>query len=164
MSIFIAELLILSTKFVRTQESKKFVSFIMFKTYILRSVKDGSYYYGHTSSMAARLDYHNKGRVKSTKAKRPWRVFYFEEYATKSEAYRREMFFKSIDGYNFLRESGIIKPTESWQSGRMRRSWKPLYLAVPGVRIPHSLQTDKALTFCVRAFFMSKRSSLLDGA
>ncbi len=27
---------------------------------------------------------------------------------------------------------------ESWQSGRMRRSWKPLSFTGPGVRIPHS--------------------------
>ena len=28
--------------------------------------------------------------------------------------------------------------TESWQSGRMRRSWKPLSRKAPGVRIPYS--------------------------
>ena len=27
---------------------------------------------------------------------------------------------------------------ERWQSGRLRRSWKPLYCEVPGVRIPVS--------------------------
>ena len=43
---------------------------------------------------------------------------------------------------------------ERWQSGRLRRSWKPLYREVPGVRIPVSplnvldrngQQTDKKL-------------------
>ena len=43
---------------------------------------------------------------------------------------------------------------ERWQSGRLRRSWKPLYCEVPGVRIPVSplnvldrngQQTDKKL-------------------
>ena len=29
---------------------------------------------------------------------------------------------------------------ERWQSGRLRRSWKPLYREVPGVRIPVSPQ------------------------
>lgn len=27
---------------------------------------------------------------------------------SKSEAYKREMFFKSIDGYNFFKSEGII--------------------------------------------------------
>ena len=34
---------------------------------------------------------------------------------------------------------------ESWQSGRMRRSWKPLYREVPGVRIPHSPPEKRVL-------------------
>ncbi len=81
----------------------------MFKTYILQSTKDGSFYYGHSKNLDHRLDEHNRGRVRYTKARRPWKVYYFEEYESKSQAYRREIFFKSIDGYKFLRESGIIK-------------------------------------------------------
>ncbi len=81
----------------------------MFKTYILQSILDSTYYYGHTKDLKNRLDSHNKGRVRSTKAKRPWKVFYFEAFESKSEAYKREMFFKSIEGYKFLRNSGIIK-------------------------------------------------------
>ena len=80
----------------------------MFKTYILQSLKDGGYYYGHTKNLAERLEMHNAGRVRSTKARRLWKVYYYESFETKSQAYRREMFFKSIDGYNFLREKGII--------------------------------------------------------
>lgn len=81
----------------------------MFKTYILQSLLDGTFYYGHTKELDDHLKAHNRGRVRSTKAKRPWKVFYFEEFKSKSEAYRREMFFKSIEGYKFLRNSGITK-------------------------------------------------------
>lgn len=81
----------------------------MFKTYILQSQKDKGFYYGHTQNLELRLKAHNSGKVRSTKARRPWKVFYFEVHETKSLAYQREMFFKSIDGYNYLRESGIIK-------------------------------------------------------
>ena len=81
----------------------------MFKTYVLQSLSDGTYYYGHTKNISDRLKSHNMGRVRSTKAKRPWKVFYFEEFETKSQAYKREMFFKSIEGYKFLRNSRIIK-------------------------------------------------------
>jgi len=81
----------------------------LFTTYILQSLVSGTYYYGHTKNLENRLTYHNKGKVRSTKARRPWKVFYFEEFESKSQAYRREMFFKSIEGYKFLRDSGIIK-------------------------------------------------------
>ncbi|MCB0496269.1 MAG: GIY-YIG nuclease family protein [Cyclobacteriaceae bacterium] len=81
----------------------------MFKTYILQSLKDGSFYYGHSKDVEQRLKSHNAGKVRSTKARRPWKLYYFEEFETKSQAYRREMFFKTIDGYNYLRDSGIIK-------------------------------------------------------
>tara|TARA_R110002124_G_scaffold255201_1_gene420887 strand:+ start:21332 stop:21508 length:177 start_codon:yes stop_codon:yes gene_type:complete len=58
--------------------------------------------------MGARLKAHNKGKVRYTKGRRPWMFHYKEEFATRSEAYRREQFFKSIDGYNYLKEKGII--------------------------------------------------------
>ena len=44
--------------------------------------------------------------------------------------------------------------TESWQSGRMRWSWKPLYSNVPGVRIPHSPQQNKKTHFFKWVFFI----------
>jgi putative endonuclease len=84
-------------------------SAIMFFTYIIQSEKTGSYYYGHCRDLQARLDKHNEGKVRSTKSKRPWKLFYYEEFPTRSEAYRRELLFKSRKGYKYLRENGIIK-------------------------------------------------------
>ncbi|WP_339815524.1 GIY-YIG nuclease family protein [uncultured Imperialibacter sp.] len=80
----------------------------MFFTYILKSEVDQTHYYGHSSNLLERLKKHNGGKVRSTKAKRPWKILYYEEFETKSEAYKREMFFKSIDGYRFLKDKGII--------------------------------------------------------
>jgi putative endonuclease len=80
----------------------------LYYTYILKSELNQSHYYGHTSDLKNRLKRHNAGKVRSTKAYRPWNLIYSEEFATKSEAYQREQFFKSIDGYNFLKEKGII--------------------------------------------------------
>ena len=80
---------------------------VMYYTYILRSEKTGSYYYGHSHSPEERLEQHNSGRVRSTKSKIPWKIIYIESFETKSEAYRREFFFKSIDGYHYLKERRI---------------------------------------------------------
>ena len=80
----------------------------MFFTYILKSLKDNSHYYGHSKDIGSRLKTHNSGKVRSTKGKRPWMIHYEETFEMKSEAYRRELFFKSIDGYNFLKKRNII--------------------------------------------------------
>ena len=80
----------------------------MFYTYILQSEKEGTRYYGHTSDLFERLKSHNLGKVRYTKSRRPWKILYKETFDTKSEAYRRELFFKSIEGYRYLKEKGII--------------------------------------------------------
>jgi putative endonuclease len=46
--------------------------------------------------------------VKSTKNRRPLKLHYFEEFKTKVEAEKRERYFKSIDGYNWLKQNQII--------------------------------------------------------
>jgi len=80
----------------------------MYTVYILRSEKHGRNYYGHTNDLSSRLKKHNTGKVRSTKAYRPWKVIHTEQYKTKSEAYKREMFFKSIEGYKFLKKEGLL--------------------------------------------------------
>jgi putative endonuclease len=77
-------------------------------TYILKSLTDDGYYYGHCENLKERLKRHNAGKVRSTKSRRPFIIHYFEEYPTKTESAKREYFFKTIEGYKFLRASGII--------------------------------------------------------
>ena len=76
--------------------------------YILRSLKDGKYYYGSTDDLERRLKAHNAGKVRSTKSRRPLVLHYQEEFRSKHEARLREQFYKSIDGYNWLRWKRII--------------------------------------------------------
>lgn len=66
--------------------------------YILRSLKDGKYYVGLTSNIEKRLEYHNSGRVRSTKHRTPFELLYKEVYATRSEAREREKYLKSYKG------------------------------------------------------------------
>ena len=82
----------------------------MYYTYILLSLKDNRYYFGHTSSLQERLIKHNKGGVKSTKNRIPFIIHYYEEFETKSEAFLRESFFKSFEGRKWLFEKNIISP------------------------------------------------------
>ena len=76
--------------------------------YILVSQVNGRRYFGSCSDLQKRLANHNAGKVRSTKPFRPYRIHYFETFNDKSSAQRRERFFKTIDGYRFLKSKGII--------------------------------------------------------
>ena len=80
----------------------------MYYSYILKSLKDGKYYYGMTNNIEERLKFHNSGRVLSTKSRRPFIIHYRECYETRVEARTREAFYKSIAGYLWLKQEGII--------------------------------------------------------
>jgi putative endonuclease len=79
-----------------------------FFAYILKSLKDGKYYYGHCENLDSRVKRPNAGHVKSTKSRRPFLLHYSEEFVSKPEAAKREYFFKTIDGFNYLKSNGII--------------------------------------------------------
>ncbi len=81
----------------------------MFYAYILKSEKDGGYYFGSTSNLENRLKTHNAGKVRSTKGRRLWKLHYFEKYNYKQEAMKRERFFKTINGYNWLKNQKITE-------------------------------------------------------
>ena|SRR3989338_2723486 len=63
--------------------------------YVLESTNDGARYIGSTSkSVEERLARHNRGDYRYTKGHRPWRVAYAEDFKSRSEAVKRERFFK----------------------------------------------------------------------
>jgi putative endonuclease len=73
----------------------------MFYTYIIQSEQDESFYVGYTSDLDRRLKDHNEGLSQFTKRKRPWKLFYQESFNTKSEAIKREKFFKRQKNRSF---------------------------------------------------------------
>ena len=77
-------------------------------SYIAKSLKDQGYYFGSCEDLDARIKEHNKGKTRSIKGRRPFVLHYFEEHDTRSEAVRRERFYKSIEGYQWLKLNGII--------------------------------------------------------
>jgi len=58
--------------------------------YILQSKISDKIYIGFTTNIKARVSRHNQGKELSTKAGRPWKLIYFEAYASKKLALRRE--------------------------------------------------------------------------
>ncbi|MFC1569570.1 GIY-YIG nuclease family protein [bacterium] len=77
---------------------------VKYYVYILLSLKDGNYYTGSTSDLDRRIKAHNAGRVRSTKSRRPLKLIYKEEYASKTEARKRENFLKSGQGRKVLEQ------------------------------------------------------------
>jgi putative endonuclease len=75
---------------------------------MLKSSKDGKYYYGSCEDLTKRLAEHNNGKMKSTKSRLPCVLHYSEKFESRSEAYRREQFFKTIEGYIWLKTEKII--------------------------------------------------------
>ncbi|MCP5064071.1 MAG: GIY-YIG nuclease family protein [Ignavibacteriae bacterium] len=75
----------------------------MYVVYVLRSLKDQKRYIGMTSDIERRIVEHNDGLVKSTKNRRPFELIYSEKFEAKSEAMKREKFFKSGRGREFLK-------------------------------------------------------------
>ena len=78
-----------------------------FFVYMLVSEKDGSLYTGQTSDIKARLERHNRGVIRATKRKAPYRLGYVEEHATRSEAMWREWELKKK--YNTERKRKMIE-------------------------------------------------------
>ena len=66
-------------------------------TYMVQCA-DGSLYTGWTNCLRTRMKAHNGGAAgaKYTKIKRPVRLVYYEGYATKEEAMRRECQIKKL--------------------------------------------------------------------
>jgi putative endonuclease len=75
--------------------------------YVLRSAMVARLYIGSSAEPDARLGSHNAGRVRSTKAGRPWERVLLEEYSDRATAEKRERYLKS-----------------GWAAGRLQRFWR----------------------------------------
>lgn len=76
----------------------------MYTVYILWSKKDNRSYVGYTNNIERRLNDHNSGKVKSTKNRTPFVVIHTEQYATKSDAIAKELWYKSSVGRKSMRK------------------------------------------------------------
>ena len=82
-----------------------------FYVYILRCA-DGSYYTGHTDNVEARVVAHEQGKISGyTQLRRPVRLFFVEEAASRQVAFERE---RQIKGWSRLKKQALIN--QDWQS------------------------------------------------
>ncbi len=76
----------------------------MIYVYVLKSLKDDSKYVGMSANPEDRLKDHNRGKVKSTKSKIPWKIIHVESFKSRKEAREREKYLKSAAGRRFRKE------------------------------------------------------------
>lgn len=66
-------------------------------------------YIGSTNNVYRRIDEHNKGKSTFTKNKGPWTLIFVEHFETRKDAYRRELYLKSLKKRSSL-EKIILAP------------------------------------------------------
>ena len=67
------------------------LTLVMFIVYILQSLKDSKTYVGHTNDFERRFNQHNLGQSKSTKHRAPFQLLIKEEFDSKTEAKKSEL-------------------------------------------------------------------------
>jgi len=73
--------------------------------YVLYNSEYDRLYIGSTRDLNQRIKAHQSGKVRSTKAYRPWKVIYTEKFDTYTEARKRENFLKSGAGRKWLKNN-----------------------------------------------------------
>ena len=68
----------------------------MYTVYILYSHEDKNLYIGCTSNLQERIKRHNSGQVLATKLRQPLTCIHTENFESKTEAFNRERFLKTL--------------------------------------------------------------------
>ncbi|HAE14784.1 MAG: GIY-YIG nuclease family protein [Chitinophagales bacterium] len=72
--------------------------------YALKNDLNSEVYVGMTSELDRRLQEHNKGKNRYTKAFRPWKIFFSESHPDFISARVREKYLKTASGKNWLKK------------------------------------------------------------
>ncbi|MEI7542997.1 MAG: GIY-YIG nuclease family protein [bacterium] len=75
-----------------------------FFVYVLLSRKDNNFYIGYTNDIKRRVEEHNQGKNISTCNRLPVELIYFEGHKSKTDALRRESYFKTTKGKVTLKQ------------------------------------------------------------
>lgn len=71
--------------------------------YVIRSLVNGKLYVGFTADIENRISKHNSGKVRSTKAYKPYKLVYKEQFNDKTKARKRELYLKSGEGREYIK-------------------------------------------------------------
>jgi len=71
--------------------------------YVLQSLKDSMFYTGYTKNIIDRFDNHIKGKVESTKNRRPLKLVYWEGCLSQKDATNREKYLKTAWGKRYIK-------------------------------------------------------------
>ena len=82
----------------------------MFYVYVLVSELRNYIYVGMTDYLDRRINSHNQGYNKTTRAYRPFWILFTEQYSTRIEARAREKYLKSGVGKEFIK--AVLKATQ----------------------------------------------------
>jgi len=66
-------------------------------TYLIKSLKNQTFYTGISYQPLTRLKEHNAGKLKITSKKRPYQIIYIKEHNSYSEARKHEKWLKKKD-------------------------------------------------------------------
>jgi len=77
---------------------------MFYYVYVLKSGKDKKFYTGYTNNLKLRFEQHQKGKVPSTKDRRPLKLIYYESCLDQQDATHREKYLKTYHGKSFLRK------------------------------------------------------------
>jgi len=72
-------------------------------TYVIKSRSDNKLYIGWATDVYKRLEEHNKGLVRATRARVPFELAYFEACRSKTKAIQREKQLKTGYGRAYLK-------------------------------------------------------------
>jgi len=75
----------------------------MHSIYVLFSLRDKQFYTGDTEDLEARVMDRFKGKVDSTRTRRPLQLMYYEACLERADALHRERYLKTTWGKRYLR-------------------------------------------------------------
>ena len=71
--------------------------------YVLKSNKDNKFYTGYTKDLKLRFELHQKGKIYSTKNRKPMKLIYYEACLSQKDATHREKYLKTFYGKMFIK-------------------------------------------------------------
>ncbi|MCF7860344.1 GIY-YIG nuclease family protein [Patescibacteria group bacterium] len=76
----------------------------MYYIYVIQSTIRNYIYVGLTNDVSRRFQEHNRGRAKTTKPYRPFKLILTESFKNRGEARMREKYLKSGSGKEYIKE------------------------------------------------------------